>query len=923
MKDKLKKKLKKYGYYLGIAVLVCILAGLATLAVLARNLPSPTSLNQQGLSQSTRIYDRTGEVLLFDLHGEERRTNIVLKDMPENLIKTTLAAEDKDFYRHFGIDFRGILRAFWADLKGRKISQGGSTITQQLIKNSILTPERTVTRKIKEVILALELEIRYSKEQILEMYFNQIPYGSNAYGVEAAANLYFSKSAKDLSLAEFATLAAMIQSPSYYSPFGPHKQELLQRQKNILQKTYDLGLITKDELDSASAEKLVFSKQKYPIKAPHFVFYVEEYLKEKYGENLVNQAGWKVITTLDWDLQQKAEKIIGDGAKINDEKWGARNAALVAIDPQTGQILTMVGSRDYFDEKNDGNVNVTLSDQRSPGSSFKPFAYAAAFEKGYTDKTIVFDVPMEFNPLCSPFGTPPPDQINNPEFCYNPQNYDERFRGAVTFRDALGQSLNVPAVQVEYLAGLSETIDMAERLGISTLKNRNNFGLSLVLGGAGVKPLEIARAYGVFAQQGVLHQTAGVLKIIDANGKVIENFSDSQKRVLDANVANMISDILSDNNARTPVFGANSDLYFPNHPVAAKTGTTSDFHDAWTVGYSTNIATAVWVGNNDNTKMKGGADGSVVAAPIFHNYMQNFLDDSDFARPEQIKDITVEKFSNKLPSQYSRDLVKDIFASWQAPTDRDNINVIMKVNKTNNQIATDSTPAELVEEKLFANIHNEWGDAWKKYMNWEGPVRAWAESAGLLLPPTGDDSSYSRRPEISFATPTGGTISGEVSLAVNVNSDKQVASVTYYLDDAEVASSTSSPFTAKFNSAKYSNGAHKLTAKLNDVNGVSSQVSIQVTTSNTSSAKISGVSVSSITGNSAKITFSTDQKANTTVFYGLSASSLSSSASAGSMATSHSANLSGLASGKKYYYRITALTASGQSSSADGNFNTL
>jgi len=900
--DKAKKKkiiLYCIGGFFGLIVLMFLWN--------LKDLPTPAKLAQLHATQSTKILDRNGSVLYAT--GDEKRTSIEKKDIPKTIKDATISAEDANFYRHGGVDFKGIARAAVNDILKLKLSQGGSTITQQFVKNAILTNQKTFTRKIKEVILSIEIEQLYNKEDILAMYLNEIPYGGNIYGIQEASRQFFGKDAKDLTLSESATLASIPRIPTYYSPYGTHTDKLFIRKNYVLDRMAELGYISKAEADKAKTEAPTkenpnFTARKDSILAPHFVMYVKEKLADQYGEKVVDGGGLKVTTTLDLEKQKKAQEAVDSGSD-KYKKYGATNAALVSVDVKTGEVLAMVGGQDYFDIKNGGNVNVADS-ARQPGSSFKPIVYAAAFkQQRYSPSFNLFDVRTDFNG-------------------YVPTNYDGSTHGPVTMRTALSNSLNIPAVKTLGLVGIPEAIKTAKDLGITTLTQPERYGLSLVLGGAEVKPIEMAGAFAAFGDSGTYHQPISILKVEDSRGKLLYEAkpNENKSQAVDPQVAYEISNVLDDDGARQMVFGSNNALDFGDQHVAAKTGTTSDFHDAWTVGYSTKIATAVWVGNNDNTKMKGGADGSVIAAPIFHNYMKNFLDDSDFNRPEGIKELTVEKFSNKLPSEYSRDLVKDIFASWQIPTDKDDINVVMRVNKTNNRIANDSTPAELVEEKLFANLHNEWGSAWKKYMNWEGPVRSWAEGSGLLLPPTEEDSSYTKRPEISFATPTGGSLSGKVNVAVNINSDKNISLVSYYLGDTEVASSNSNPFNSSFDSSKYPNGSYKLTAKLTDENGVTNQASVQVTISNNNGAKISAVSVSNIIATSAKISFSTDKPASTTVFYGLSAATLSQSKTSGSMVIAHSAVLDGLVAATKYFYRITALTSDGSTSSLDGNFTT-
>ncbi|MDP3764736.1 MAG: PBP1A family penicillin-binding protein [bacterium] len=603
--------------------------------VFARNLPNPYNLEDRNITESTKIYDRTGKTILYDIHGEERRTVVPFNEIPQVVKDATIVSEDRNFYKHKGIDFEAIIRAAWLSLTSDSL-QGGSTITQQFIKKSILTSERTFSRKIKEAILALELERKYSKDEILNFYLNQIPYGINAYGIEAAAETYFSKKATELDLAEAALLASLIRAPSYFSPYGDHKEELIKRQHLVLDRMLELDYISKSDATKAKKEVLEFSKIRTSISAPHFVFYVKALLEEKYGEEYIEKAGLRIITTLDWELQALAEEVVATGAERND-KAGARNAALVALDPKTGQMLAMVGSRDYFKDpipagctpgvncQFEGNVNV-VTRMRQPGSSFKPFVYATAFKEGYTDKTILFDIPTQFDTGCNPQGQP----ITLGAKCYAPRNFDFKFRGPVTVRQALANSLNIPAVQVLYLAGVDDSINTAEDMGITTLKDRSRFGLSLVLGGGEVKLLEMASAYGALATEGVRHPFASILRIEDNKGNILEEYKDEPVQVLDTEVSRMVTNILSDNVARTPTFGARSPLFFSDRPVAAKTGTTNEFRDGWTVGYTPSLVAGVWVGNNDNTPIKQ-EPGVYVAAPIWHDFMVQAFDKLNLA----------------------------------------------------------------------------------------------------------------------------------------------------------------------------------------------------------------------------------------------------------------------------------------------------
>ena len=638
------------------AVLAAVLLGgvaltlgaLVVFIAFARNLPNPSNLEDRTITESTKIYDRTGEVILYDIHGEERRTIIPFNEIPQTVKDATIVAEDKDFYQHRGLDFKAILRAFLSNLISDSL-QGGSTITQQFVKKSILSDERTWSRKIKEAILALELERRYSKDEILNFYLNQIPYGSNAYGIEAAALTFFSKKAADLTLAEAALLASLPKATSYYSPYGEHKGDLMARQRNILSRMAELNYISEAEVERSKKETLNFSKIKSGIQAPHFVFYVKNLVEEKYGEDYVAKAGLRVITTLDWDLQNIAEAVVAAGADRND-RVGAHNAALTALDPKTGQVLAMVGSRDYFKDplpagcnpgvncQFDGNVNVVTS-SRQPGSAFKPFVYATAFKKGYTDKTVIFDIPTQFDTGCNPLGQPQSPGAK----CYSPRNFDFKFRGPVTARAALANSLNVPAVQILYLAGVEDSINTAEDMGITTLKDRSRFGLSLVLGGGEVKLLELASAFGVFATEGVRHAPSPILRIENSKGEVLEEFRDEPSQVLDSEVARLVTNILSDNVARVPIFGSRSPLFFQDRPVAAKTGTTNEFRDGWTIGYTPSLVAGVWVGNNDNTPIKQ-EPGVYVAAPIWRDFMSQAFEKLNLApesfTPPQIKEIS-------------------------------------------------------------------------------------------------------------------------------------------------------------------------------------------------------------------------------------------------------------------------------------------
>lgn len=603
---------------MGFFFLFFLFGFLALFIYVAKDLPRPEKFTEKSSIESTKIYDRTGEILLYEMYGEEKREIVSLDKVPNHLKHAVLTAEDINFYKHFGVDFKAIIRATLANLKLMKPTQGASTISQQLIRSSFLSREKTLKRKVREIILTLELERKYSKDQILEFYLNQVPFGSNAYGVQAASQTYFQKEILDINLEEAALLASLIQSPSYLSPYGEHKEELFKRKDFILGRMAKNRFITDKESEDAKKTEIVFSKILQPIRAPHFVMYIREYLEKRYGEGFIRKKGLKIYTSLDWELQKEAEKIIKEKAK-NNEAYGAFNAALTAINPQNGEILVMVGSVNFFGEPYPKNCvpgenclfepypNVTLRG-RQPGSAFKPFVYATAFKKGFNDKVIVIDEPTNF-------GT-----INNP---YTPRNFDGLFRGPVTLRQSLAQSLNVPSVKVlANLAGLTDSIQTAKDLGITTLINPPSFyGLPLVLGGGEVKLLEMVSAYGVFATDGLRSPPISILKITDSAGNILEKKNNTPKRVLDPSVAQLITDVLSDNKSRSPIFGQNSPMYFSNHQVAAKTGTTDSYRDGWIVGYTSSFVAGVWVGNNDNTPMLN-EPGIVLAGPIWRAFME-------------------------------------------------------------------------------------------------------------------------------------------------------------------------------------------------------------------------------------------------------------------------------------------------------------
>jgi len=583
------------------------------MAVALSPVPDAGAFATRQLDQSTKIYDRTGQILLYDYNRDAKREVVPISDISPNIINATIAIEDSSFYDHGGIRFTSIIRAIIADALGASLSQGGSTITQQVVKNTLLTSRKSIVRKLHEWVLAIKLEQIYTKEHILETYLNNIPYGGTLYGIEAASEAYFGKTAKDISTAEAAYLAAMIQAPSYYSPYGTHKKELDARKNIVLERMHTLGFIDDTVYETAKNEDVAFaSTARNAIIAPHFVFYILNQLEEKYGPNILI-SGLKVTTTLDAELEVKAEEIVNKYAIKNEANSGAKNGALVALDPPTGQILAMVGSRNFFDKDIDGQYNTALA-LRQPGSTMKPFIYSLALMNGYTRNTVIFDVPTQFSTQCSPSAV-----YNNTPPCYAPKNYDNAHRGPMTFETALAQSINIPAIKVLYLVGIQNAINLAKSFGLSTLGDPSQYGLTLVLGGGEVRLLDIVGAYSVFANDGVRNDPTGILEVRDASGAVLEEYTPKPITVIPQNIARDISAMLSDAPARVPEYSINGVLTIRGYDVAVKTGTTDNSRDAWTIGFSPSIAIGVWVGNNDNSSAKSLA--GLMAAPFWHEAM--------------------------------------------------------------------------------------------------------------------------------------------------------------------------------------------------------------------------------------------------------------------------------------------------------------
>jgi len=792
-----------------VVFILSILFTIGTFAYIAKDLPNPGMINQRVIVESTKIYDRTGTHLLYDVHGEEKRTVIPFSDMPDVIKYATISLEDQDFYNHYGIKLTSIFRSIFKDVIQLGKAQGGSTITQQFVKNSLLTSEKTLLRKVKEVILSLEIETKFSKDEILAMYLNEIPYGSNAYGIEAASQTFFGKPARELTLDEAALISSLPQATAYYSPYGSHTDALIGRKDFALKAMARLGYITEEQLTEAMNTNTLdkIQPQKDIIAAPHFVMYIKDYLQQKYGDQAVEQSGYKVITTLDWDKQQVAEQAVHEGS-LNNKKWKAANAALVAMDPKTGQILALVGSKDYFGTSEpagcisgktcvfEPNFDVAIA-QRQPGSSFKPYVYLAAFTKGYLPETILYDTKTQFETAEGK--------------SYEPNNYDGKFHGPLPMMKTLGGSLNVPAVKTLYLVGVNDAISLAKNLGITGLNDPSRLGLSLVLGGGEVKLLDHVSAYSTLATGGIKHQKTAILRIEDAKGSMLEEFKpDAGERVVEEKYVAMLDSILSNNNNRAWVFGDNSPLRFDNRPIVAKTGTTNEFRDGWTVGYTPSLAVGVWAGNNNNAPMVTGSDGVNVAAPIW----RAFLD-------QTLTNYAIEDFPKYTPEDEIGDgeeKTNKLMLAGKLETEK-NLKVCgIPGDKGSYCLANKYCPDSEADKKDFVSTHDilyyvnrddprgsipDKPESDPQYKNWEKGVEEWykgQKGSTHGSPPTDEckESDFKKfQPSISLTTAVSSS-SASIILSADVKAPYGVNSVTYSVNGSEVGSTSFSPYSISY-----------------------------------------------------------------------------------------------------------------------------
>lgn len=834
------KLLAKFSTFVLVGILASILLVIGVIIFFFTQVPSPENLQSRTIAQATKIYDRDGE-LLYDIFEDQNRTPIKLKDVPEVVKQATIAIEDKDFYKHKGFSIVGITRAALSSALNRRVEGGGSTITQQLVKNSLLTSERSLVRKIKEFILAVQIERVYNKDQILEMYLNEIPYGGTAYGIEAAANLYFGKNAKDLNLAEAALLAGLPQRPSVYSPYGTRPELSKERQTEVLRRMVEDGYITKEQAEEAKKQVLTYrtSKKEIGFKSPHFVLYVKEQLIDQFGDKLVEQGGLRVTTTLDYKLQQDVEKIVKDEVeKLKD--FDAGNGAAVVIDPKTGQVLSLVGSKDYFGDslpegceegRNcvfEGNVNVALR-LRQPGSATKPIAYASGMQKGYTAASVLMDVKTEF-----------PGGAGRP--FYIPVNYDGQWHGPVQVRYALGNSYNIPAVKMVALAGVKNVLDLGYRMGITTWEpteeNVNSVGLSLSLGGREVRLLDLTSAFGVFANNGVRQDPISILKVTDSKGKVLYEYKKTDGvKVIEPGISFIISDILADNGARTAAFGSNSVLRIPGKTVAVKTGTTDEKRDNWTVGYTPSVVVGVWVGNNNNKEMNPRISSGVTgASPIWNKIISTALkgkSDEKFKQSDDVEFVEIDGLMGGKVKEGSP-TKKEWFVKGTAPAEVSKAYQRHKVCRSNiHRLANDGEDSEerdviLLEEKDPTGANK-----------WQVGINAWVLTAADQRF-VGTDRGCSGIPGFAASGSGSGPISiVNIANGANVprvfdvlaktNSPAGVKKVTWQVDGQQKSVQTGEPFALHVEFPEGDKGSHTITAILEDNNGGQHTTSVGVT----------------------------------------------------------------------------------------------
>lgn len=844
-----KKKLTTMANFASV-LLAVLVAGMFfvifVFAFFSRDLPNPNQLLERSFELSTRFYDRN-DVLLYEVYGEKNRTLVKLPDVSLDVAHATLAVEDSEFYLHKGFSLKGIIRALRNTIFGEGL-QGGSTLTQQAIKTTLLTQERTLVRKIKELILSLQLENRYTKDEILQMYLNESPYGGLNYGIYSAAKAYFNKDPKDLTLAESAYLAGLTQSPSYYSQFGANPEAGLERKNYVLYLMNERGWVQEDgkryylsdeAYEQAKNETLNFDTAKIPLEAPHFTYYVKQYLVDILGEEAVEMGGLKVKTTLDLETQKLAQNIIQE--EIDDSSnLNIHNGSMVVIDPKDGGILAMVGSKGYnldpYPEdcvsgatgdnscKFDPYVNVALA-KRQPGSAIKPITYATMLSQGYTAAYPFVDVPTKF-------------EGSAPDKPYMPVNYDGRYRGIMSLRKSLGNSINVTAVKALKIVGIDNMIDQAERMGIKTFTDRERYGLALTLGGGETKLLELTGAFSVFAAKGIFREPNPIIEVTDQKGRVVYKPGIVEKRALSEEVAFLISDILSDDGARSDAFGAGSLLNVPGRQVAVKTGTTDDKRDNYAIGFTPSVVAGVWVGNSNNEKMNPYvASGISGATPVWQRFMIEYLEGREvekFEAPESVEKIEIDRLTGGLPYK-GFDTRSEWFAKNTKPTAVSDWYQKIRVCEIDGRIANEGcVEAGKSEEKDFVKIRAE-------FTEWQSSVDSWIKEYykddDKYFPPqmvsklefdgdevTNDDDVYVQIVDLK----DGDRVNLSFRLNVEVSCFEEVEKVTIYMDDDKITEDKNSPYGYNFELPTDKIGKHNFKAVATDEDGNKGETSIDL-----------------------------------------------------------------------------------------------
>lgn len=784
------------------------LVGLSFLVVVvfawySRGLPDPGKIQRQS-GYSTEILDRTGKTVLYDVITDQDRRFTPLSEVPQTLRDATISIEDKDFYKHQGFDPLAVPRIIKNVIVNRRLI-GGSTITQQLVKTVLLSNERKISRKIREFVLAVRIEKAYTKDEILQMYLNEVPYGGGTAGVAAAVQLYFGKEVKDLNLIESIILAGLPQSPSHYSPYIGEPLAYVPRAKEVARRMREDGKITKEVEQQVvnGLDKVVFVGLGTKIKAPHFVMYIKQILEDKYGSNVLDVGGLKVTTSLDWDLQEKAELTVKEEVDKVSKSLNISNGASVILDTNSGEILSMVGSKDFFDKLIDGEVNVTTR-ARQPGSSIKPLVYATAFSKGYSPASVLADVITEF----------PGKDENTP---YIPKNYDGKEHGLLHLRDTLASSINIPAVKLVALVGVNEVLSQGYKMGFTTLEptkaTLSRVGLSMALGGAEIKLLDMVSAYSVFANGGLKVEPVAILKIEDSNGKVIyENKEMKRERVLDERVSFLINSVLSDNNARLLTFGPNSYLNLGSRAVAVKTGTTNDLRDNWTVGWSKDTVVGVWVGNNNNDKMRNVASGVSGAAPIWRRQILDVLSkrpDKPFTPADGVSQVEVDRISG-FPAHDGFASYKEWFINGSVPGGPDTIHTKLKVCKSDpNKLADPISISQgNYDEKEYIVIKEQ--DPLTQKDLWQKGINEWLikQTDQIYKPPTEICGATSNM-DIQIVSPNDRSrVDSAVTFRVTVVSSKPIVEVKLFVDDTLERTFTDQPYQS--DPITFPNGQHTL-----------------------------------------------------------------------------------------------------------------